>query len=136
MKYKVLCPLSHRVNGVLRDEPVGKIISDKEMDKSILEYHISKNRLKQIGGAKKKVKKIKKEIVAQKKISRVSKEETKISGEDAVEQEQPLMGAYELSREGLRNKSKSELKRIASQLGLAISGTKDMLVNRLINSGL
>lgn len=131
MKYKVLLPFSHRFNGVFREEPIGKEILDKEIDPSILNFMLSKGKLKPIGIIKKKDNK--KEISVKKKVTRVSKEEYK---KEDVEQNLPLMGAYELSEEGLKNKSKSELKRISTQLGLASSGTKEVLKTRLIKSGL
>lgn len=138
MKYKVLKPFSHRFNNVRKEAVVGSEISDKEILPSIRDLMLGKGKLKAI--QQEKVNKVdikeKKGPVGRKKIKRVTKSESKSEPVEDVKQDKPSVGCVDLTEEGLSKKSKSELKRVAAQLGISQIGTKEILVQKILKSGI
>lgn len=60
-----------------------------------------------------------------------------LSEDDDIEEEKaPMAMAVTFNATDLNKKSKSELKRICAQIGIGGSGTKKMLVNRILKSGI
>ena len=134
MKYKVILPFSHKFNGVRREVKIGDIVSDKEINPSILKYVLDNEKIKSLEKKRKVGKKVvKEELIGKKKVKRMSKEETAASERT---EDMPRTGLIDFNRESLGKMSKSELKRIATQVGIGVSGTKEILVNKILKSGI
>jgi hypothetical protein len=136
MSDQVIRPFSYKFNNVRKEVQPGDIIKDGEILPSVRDLMIGKGKLKPLKKEKvSKQTKNKKEPVGRKKINRSSKKEvTKEPIEEPVKKIE--VGMVDLSESGLAGKSKSELKRVAAQLGLPQSGTKEILVKRILNSGI
>lgn len=137
MKYRVRLPFSHKFNGVRKEVKVGDIISDKEIEPNILAYVLSRGKLQPIVEDKKKddVKAVsKEESKGKKKVRRISKEAVK--SEPVREEVVPVTGCFDLGKNGLKDKTLRELRVVAKELGLPMSGTKEILRARITKSGI
>lgn len=136
MKYQVTMPFSYKFNGGRKEVKVGDSVSDKEIKPEVLKYLLEAGKVKPT--LKKKVKKIsvkKNESKGKKKLKRSSKKE--VSKKDLTKEEtKALTGVVDFNKESLLKKSTSELRRIAVQVGVGMSGTKEMIVNRILKSGI
>lgn len=135
MKYEVILPFSHKFNEKRIELSVGDTISDKEINPSILTFVLGRKKIKPL--QKKVSVKVKESKIESKKraVKRVIKEEVKEIVEPEEVKEERKAELFELNEKSLKEKSKSELKRLATQLGLGISGSAKTLRGRILKSG-
>lgn len=139
MKYRVRLPFSHKFNGVRKEVKVGDMISDKEIEPNILAYVLSRGKLQPIVEDKKKddVKVVSKEETKGKnKVRRISISKEEAKSEPVREEVVPVTGCFDLGKNGLQDKTLKELQVVAKELGLPISGTKEILRARITKSGI
>jgi len=137
MEYEVLVSFSHKLNERRIELSKKNVITEEDIQAPILRWALANKFLKAKGivekavveGASTEVKDPKEKM----KINRGSTKEASMINE--VETVIPIKRSFDLSKEGLKDLSKDELKSIANQLGISKRGSEKTLINNILNSG-